>query len=158
MEKKLIKLTPAQAKERIYSFCAYQERTHQEVKNKLYGYGLYRDDVEELLSHLIEEKFLNEERFAKTYVGGKFRIKGWGRQKITNALEGKGVTSNCIRIGLKEIDEKDYLYTLKTILKKKIATIESENVFVIRDKAGRYAISRGYEPELVWREIKILVP
>lgn len=158
MEKKPIKLTPAQAKEKIYSYCAYQERTHQEVKNKLYGYGLYRDDVDALLSHLIEEKFLNEERFAKTFVGGKFRIKEWGRLKIINALEFKGITSNCIRIGLKEIDEKDYLNTLKNILQKKIAASESDNPFEIRDKAGRYAISRGYEPELVWKEVKSLIP
>ena len=158
MEKKPIKLTPAQAKEKLYSFCAYQERTHQEVKNKLYGYGLYRDEVEELISHLIEEKFLNEERFAKAYVGGKFRVKGWGRLKIVNALEAKGITANCISIGLKEIDEKDYLDTLKSILQKKVATIESDNAFVIRDKAGRYAISRGYEPAMVWKEIKTLIP
>lgn len=150
-------LTPAQAKEKIYSFCAYQERTHQEVKNKLYGYGLYSDDVDALLSHLIEEGFLNEERFAKTFVGGKFRVKGWGRIKIVNALEGKGITSNCIRIGLKEIDEKDYLNTLRTILEKKIATLEEDNPFVVRDKAGRHAISRGFEPELVWTEVKNLI-
>ena len=158
MNKKPIKLTPSQAKEKIYSFCAYQERTHQEVKNKLYGYGLYRDEVEELISHLIEEKFLNEERFAKTFVGGKFRIKGWGRLKIVNALEAKVITSNCIRIGLKEIDEQDYLATLRDILQKKAASIDSDNPFIIRDKAGRYAISRGYEPELVWKEMKTLVP
>lgn len=158
MAKKPTVLTPTQAKEKIYSFCAYQERTHQEVKNKLYSYGLYRDDVEELLSHLIVEGFLNEERFAKSYAGGKFRIKEWGRLKIVNALEGKGITSRCIQIALKEIDENDYSETLKGLLEKKIASIESENVFVIRDKAGRYAISRGYEPELVWQMIKILVP
>lgn len=158
MDKKPVKLTPSQAKEKIYSFCAYQERSHQEVKNKLYGYGLFRDDVEELLTHLITEGFLNEERFAKSFAGGKFRIKEWGRLKIINTLESKGVTSNCIRIGMREIDEADYLETLRSILKKKLESIESENRFVLRDKVGRYAISRGYEPELVWREIKVLLP
>ncbi len=158
MDKKPVKLTPSQAKEKIYNFCAYQERSHQEVKNKLYGYGLFRDDVEELLTHLITEGFLNEERFAKSFAGGKFRIKEWGRLKIINTLESKGVTSNCIRIGMREIDEADYLETLRNILKKKLESIENENRFVLRDKVGRYAISRGYEPELVWQEIKVLLP
>ncbi len=158
MERKNTTLTPAQAKEKIYSFCAYQERTHQEVKNKLYGYGLYSNDVDELLSHLIEEGFLNEERFAKSFVGGKFRIKEWGRIKIINALESKGITANCIRIGLKEIDEKEYLNVLIKILTKRIATLENDNPFVVRDKAGRYAISKGFEPELVWKEVKTLIP
>jgi regulatory protein len=158
VERKKTNLTPAQAKEKIYNFCAYQERTHQEVKNKLFGYGLYSNDVDELLSHLIEEGFLNEERFAKSFVGGKFRIKKWGRLKIVNALEARGITATCIRIGLKEIDEADYLDTLKSILETKIESLKDDNTFVIRDKAGRYAISRGYESELVWSEVKSLIP
>ena len=158
MERKSTPLTPAQAKEKIYRFCAYQERTHQEVKNKLYGYGLYRDDVDALMVHLIEEGFLSEERFAKTFAGGKFRIKSWGRLKIVHALEGKGITPACIRIGLKEIDEAAYLETLRNILSKKAGTIDSDNPLLVRDKAGRYAISRGYEPALVWKEVKTLIP
>ena len=157
MDRKKNSLTPEQAKEKIYRFCAYQERAHQEVKNKLYGYGLYRDDVDDILAHLIEEGFLNEERFAKTFAGGKFRIKGWGRIKIINALEARGITANCIRMGLKEIEEKEYRASLVNILKKKIETLDKNNLFIVRDKAARYAISRGFEPELVWQEVKGLV-
>src|SRR5688500_923655 len=98
-------LTAQQAKERIQQYCAYQERSHLEVRNKLYSFGLYRGDVDEILAGLITDGFLNEERFAKAFAGGKFRMKKWGRIKITHALESKGVSSNCIRIGLREIDD-----------------------------------------------------
>jgi regulatory protein len=151
-------LTPQQAKEKIQLYCAYQERSHQEVRNKLYEFGLYRDDVDEILSNLITENFLNEERFAKAFAGGKFRIKKWGRIKITHALESKGVSSNCIRLGLKEIDEDDYQSALRALLKEKIPTLDESNVFVLRDRLSKYLIQKGYEPELVWREINSMIP
>ena len=91
-------------KQKINKYCAYQERTHLEVRNKLFEYGLASDDVDLLISQLITDGYLNEERFAKTFAGGKFRIKGWGRIKIIHELEAKGLTKNCILIGLKEID------------------------------------------------------
>lgn len=151
-------LNPTQAKEKIQRYCAYQERSHQEVRNKLYEYGLYRDDVDEILSSLILENFLNEERFAKAFAGGKFRIKKWGRIKITLALESKGVSSTCIRIGLKEIDDQDYQSTLHALLEEKIPLIEQDNIFVLRDRLSKYLIQKGYEPELVWNEINAVIP
>src|SRR6478736_2106800 len=81
---------------RIYRYCAYQERSHQEVKNKLYEFGLTTDEVDELLSKMITEGFLNEERFAKAFAGGKFRIKKWGRLKIVRELESQGLTKRNI--------------------------------------------------------------
>ena len=151
-------LTPQQAKEKIQLYCAYQERSHQEVRNKLYEYGLYRDDVDEILSCLVTENFLNEERFAKAFAGGKFRMKKWGRIKITHALESKGVSPNCIRIGLKEIDDGDYESSLRTLMEEKIPSLEKDNVFVLRQKLSQYLIQKGYEPELVWREINATIP
>jgi len=142
------------AKQKIYKYCAYQERTHLEVRNKLYDYGLGTDEVDQLITQLIGEGYLNEERFAKTYVGGKFRIKGWGRIKITHELEAKGLTGNCIKLGLKEIDETDYVESLQTLLKKKAAAVQIDDDFIRRDKIARYAIQKGFEPELVWRWIK----
>lgn len=150
-------LRPEQAKEKIERYCAYQERCHQEVRNKLYTYGLYRNEVDEMISNLITDGFLNEERFAKSFAGGKFRIKKWGRIKITHALEGKGVSQNCIRIALKEIDENDYATTLRTLLEEKKPLIDAENVYVLRDKLSKFAILKGYEPEIVWKEIHNLI-
>lgn len=150
--------TPQQAKEKIQRYCAYQERSHQEVRSKLYSYGLYRDDVEEILSSLITDGFLNEERFAKAFAGGKFRMKKWGRIKIAHALEAKGVSKNCIHIGLKEVEENVYLETLQQLLIQKHHSLEEENDYVLRDKLSRYAILKGYEPELVWKQVNDLVP
>jgi regulatory protein len=154
----LKKLTPQEAKEKIQRYCAYQERSHQEVKNKLYGYGLGRNDVDELLAHLITSNFLNEERFAKAFAGGKFRMKKWGRLKIVHALEGKGLSANCIRAGLKEIDEQDYEETLREFLIKKAPEVATENIFVQRDKLSKAATLKGYEPDLVWTVLRALLP
>jgi regulatory protein len=152
------KITPTEAKGKIQRYCAYQERSHQEVRNKLFSYGLYSDEVDQLLTDLITDGFLNEERFAKAFAGGKFRMKKWGRIKIVNALEAQGLSKNCIRIGLKEIDDNDYVKTLESILQKKGEERDEENLFAKRDKISKYAIQKGYEPELVWKTLKELFP
>jgi regulatory protein len=157
VQKQIKPLTFEQAKHKALRYCAYQERSHQEVKNKLYELGLRTSDVDELLSYLITEGFLNEERYAKLYAGGKFRVKHWGRIKITHALEGKGLSKKCISIGLKEIDEDEYLLTLEKLIAAKIDEVDEDSKFVIRDKVSRYAIQKGYEPELVWKKLKTLV-
>ena len=113
-----------EAKEKIQHYCAYQERSHQEVRNKLYEFGLHRNNVDEIISDLITNGFLNEERFAKAFAGGKFRMKKWGRTRITNALELKGVSKNCILIALKEIDENSYVGTLQQLLSEKSRIVE----------------------------------
>jgi regulatory protein len=151
------KLSPTEAKQKIYRYCAYQERSHKEVRDKLYEYGLYRDEVEDMLSSLITEGFLNEERFAKAFAGGKFRMQRWGKIKIVNELEARGLTANCIRIGMKEIEDADYLQTLREILERKLNQLDEENAYVKRDKLARYAIQKGFEPDLVWPEVKGLV-
>ena len=142
---------------RIYRYCAYQERSHQEVKNKLYEFGLTTDEVDELLSKMITEGFLNEERFAKAFAGGKFRIKKWGRLKIVRELESQGLTKRNINSGLNEIDLTDYRRTLKNLLIKKADQTEELNLFKKRDKVAKYAIAKGYEPEMVWEMIKDLI-
>ncbi len=147
-----------EAKQKIQRYCAYQERSHQEVRNKLYEYGLWSDDVNNLLTDLITEGFLNEERFAKAFAGGKFRMKKWGRIKIIHALEGKGVSANCIKSGLKEIDDEEYELVVADFLRKKIETTEADNIYSQRDKLSKAAIQKGYEPELVWKLLKDLVP
>lgn len=108
-----------------------------------------------MLSHLITEGFLNEERFARSFAGGKFRLKHWGRIKIVNELQSRGLTANCIKAGLKEIEEPVYEAVLRSLLEKKGASLSGEtNEFIKRDKISKFAIQKGYEPELVWRLIK----
>jgi regulatory protein len=148
------RITPAQALGKIQKYCAYQERCHQEVKYKLYSYGLSTDEVDEIISRLIIDNFVNEERFAKAFAGGKFRMKKWGRNKIEHELESLGLTRNCIARGLKEIDSVDYNKTLRLLLKKKASEVSEENLFAKRNKVARFAISKGYEPELVWEILK----
>ena len=159
MQKRAKKLTDEEAKQKALRYCAYQERCHQEVKNKLYELGLSTSSVDELLVYLITEGFLNEERFAKTFAGSKFRLKKWGRIKINIALESKGVSKNCIRIGLKEIEEADYLKTLDKLLQEKISSHQQDdNLYAVRDKISKQAIQKGFEPELVWERLKQLLP
>lgn len=148
------RLTPSEARQKIYRYCAYQERSHQEVKDKLYSYGLYGNEVDEILAHLITEGFLNEERFARAFVRGKFRMQKWGRVKLQHELEARGLTKNCIRAGMKEIEDQEYLNTLHDLLQKKSGQLEEENDFLRRDKLARYVIQKGFESDLVWTILK----
>lgn len=150
-------ISPEESLARIQRYCAYQERSHREVKNKLYSFGLRTDDVDEILSRLITEGFLNEERFAKAFAGGKFRIMKWGRVKIQRELEAQGLTTRCIAKGLKEIDEADYRKTMITLLRKKLAQTHEENPYARKNKVVRFVVSKGYEPELVWEALNDLL-
>lgn len=151
------RFSPTEALAKIQHYCAYQERSHKEVKTKLYDYGLYSSQVDEIVSQLITDGFLNEERFAKAYAGGKFRMKKWGKLKIKNKLEFLGLTKNCIQRGLKEIQPADYSKTLKALIKKKSDESKEENLFKKRDKVARFVVGKGYEPELVWEYVRDLM-
>jgi regulatory protein len=153
-EYKKKKLSQKEAFIKIQSYCTYQERSHKEVKNKLYEYGLYSSEVEELISALIVDGFLNEERFARAFAGGKFRIKKWGKVKIKQELEMHGLTKRNIATGLKEIDSADYSKTLKALIKKKATQTHEQNLFKKRSLIARYVIGKGYESELVWEMVK----
>jgi regulatory protein len=148
-------LTKEQAFQKAKHYCGYQERSHTEVKEKLYSFGLYKQQVEELLSQLIEENYLNEERFAIQFAGGRFRMKQWGRVKIKYELKQKRVSEYCIKKALKEIDEEDYLRTLQKLATKKWATIKGEGVnqYVKLSKTTDYLLQKGYEPDLIKQAI-----
>ncbi len=139
-------------------FCAYQERTQAEVKQRLYEYGLWGDDAEQVITKLIEENFINEERFARTYAGSKFRLKHWGRLKIEYALKQKGLSPYCVKAGLEEITDEDYEATLRSLLNKKIPQIKAEDTFSLKKKLANYAHSKGYENEWIWLIIKEIIP
>jgi regulatory protein len=147
------KLTPQQALPKLKKYCAYQERCHREVQEKLYSYGIFRNDAEEIISKLIEEDYLNEERFALQYASGKFKINQWGRVKIKYQLKQKYVSDYCIKKALLLIDKADYKKVLYKQADAKLATLKSEkNIFIKKRKLQDYLLQKGFETELV-REI-----
>lgn len=143
------KLTPSIARQRIENWCAYQERSQQEVRDKLYEYGLHNSDVEQIITELIGHNFLNEERFAVAFAGGKFRIKKWGRIKIKMELRMKKVSDYCINKALKEIPDNDYLSTLEKVLSQKMKLVKEPNKIKRHYKLIQYASSRGFEKDLI---------
>ncbi len=150
-------LTPMQALQKAKHFCAYQERCHSEVQEKLYSFGLNSNEVAQCTSTLIEENYLNEERFAIAYAGGKFRIKQWGRVKIKYALQQKKISIYCINKGLQEIDDEKYLQNLQQQAQKKWETLKSEkNIFIKKRKLKDYLQQHGFELDLIFEIIKTL--
>ncbi|MES2628036.1 MAG: regulatory protein RecX [Bacteroidota bacterium] len=147
------RFTPDQARLKIQAYCAYQERSHREVREKLYSYGLFKDDVDQLTVELLDQNFLNEERFARAYVSGKFRIKKWGRRKIELHLKEKGVSAYCIKQGFKEIDPEEYSKTMMELIAYKLRTVAAKNDFERHAKTAAYIVGRGFESELVWEQI-----
>ena len=146
--------TPQQAVPKIKQYCAYQERCQAEVKDKLYSFGLHRIDVDEIIADLIVENYLNEERFAVQYAGGKFRIKHWGKNKIKQALKQKQVSDYCIKKALKEINNADYLKAFKKLAEQKMAILKAEkNIFIKKRKLQDFLLMKGYEVGLVTEEV-----
>ncbi|HMO62346.1 MAG TPA: regulatory protein RecX [Ferruginibacter sp.] len=144
------KLTPGQALLKVKQFCAWQERCHSEVAQKLYDFGLTTDEAAEAISKLIEENYLNEERFAIQYAGGKFRIKQWGRVKISFELKRKGVSSYCIKKALHAIDETAYACCFEKLVQQKKDALNGErNVFIKKRKLRDFLLAKGFEQALV---------
>jgi regulatory protein len=142
--------TPLQALPKAKHYCAYQERCHSEVKDKLYGFGLNKNETDQIISTLIEENYLNEERFALLYAGGHFRTKHWGRVKIKYELKKKMVSDYCIKKALASIDDTEYIKTLRRLTALKLKTLRSEkNMFIRKKKLQDHLLMKGYETELV---------
>ncbi len=135
---------------KIQKWCAYQERCQQEVRDKLYEFGLWTDAVEELISKLISDNFINEERFAKTYARGKFNIKKWGRIKIKQHLKQKRISDYCIKKAMEEINADQYYDTLKKTLLQKNKIIKESNPIKLKFKLASFAMSRGFEQDLIF--------
>lgn len=138
---------------KLRHYCAYQERCHEEVRTKLLSLKIYGDGLEEIINQLIEEDFLNEERFAKAYAGGKFRMKKWGKAKIIQGLKARKISEYCIKKGLQEIPDNDYNKTLQTLVNAALKKYASANVFETKSKTAAYLHGRGYESELIWEMI-----
>ena len=147
--------TPQQSVPKIKQYCAYQERCHREVRDKLYTFGLNKLEVEEIIYTLITENYLNEERFAIHYAGGKFRMKQWGKNKIKQSLKLKQVSDYCIKKALKEIDEKEYERTFQKLVKQKMKTLKSEkNIFIKKRKLQDFLLQKGFENDLIRGVVK----
>lgn len=145
-------LTPGAARLKIESWCAWQDRAQQEARDKLYDWGLHQADVENIISELIGNNFLNEERFALAYSQGKFRQKHWGKIKIKQGLKGKRVSEPLIKQALASLNYDDYLKVLKHVLEKKARTEKEKHRQKRQYKLQQYAYGRGFEPELI-REV-----
>jgi len=150
MEKEKKYYTSKEAIIKMRDWCAYQERCQQEVRDKLYEYGLKTDDVENIIVQLINENFVNEERFAIAFAGGKFRIKKWGRVKIKMELKAKRVSDYCIKKGMAQIDDAEYINVLKRLLALKSKLITEKNHLKKKQKLVRYALGKGYEQDLIF--------
>ncbi len=155
--KKKKRLEPKEAKLKAADFCAYQERSQQEVRDKLYSYGLHLDEVEDVLADLIVDGFINEERFARAYVGGKFRMKGWGRRKILQGLKQHRISDYCIRKGLEEIDPDAYYERLKKHAEKKLPSLRGQSVYIQKGKLTQHLLMKGFEGDLIREAIEELV-
>jgi len=149
-------LTKEQAFQKLKQYCAYQERSHYEVEQKLYELGIRKPSQDEIIATLIEEDYLNEERFAKAFAGGKFRMKEWGRKKIYYALKEKRVSEYSIKQAMKEIDEEEYLKNMKGLVEQKYSSLKDEQHLARKKKTIDYLLQKGYEFDLVTKAVNEL--
>lgn len=148
--------TPQEALLKAAHYCAYQERCHTEIWAKLQEWGIYGDQANQIVLYLLENNYLNEERFAKAFAGGKFRVKKWGRSKIKRELKQRQISDFCIAVGLKEIDPEDYLQTLQEVLQKQIDKSKIKHPILLKQKVFQYAMQRGYESDIIQDVLKTM--
>lgn len=141
----------------IYRYCNYQERCHKEVRNKLYELGAYTTEVQQLITELIEEGLLNEERYARSFARGKFRIKHWGRVKIRQHLKLNQVSDYCIQKAMLEIDAEEYLTVLIRLAEKKMLELAGEKIIIRKMKTFRYLAQKGFETDIINDAIKEII-
>ena len=148
------KISLKEAKLKAAKYCAYQERTQQQVRDKLYGLGCTSDETEEIISALIIDGFINEERFALTFAGGKFGLKKWGRIKIKYQLSALNISEYCINKALESIDESEYSLTLDGLVAKKWNEIKEKSHPNPAQKIINFAMQKGYEVDLIKESIE----
>ncbi|MBK0383473.1 RecX family transcriptional regulator [Pedobacter sp. SD-b] len=149
-QKTTIPLGFKSALQKAEAYCAYQERSQYEVRGKLISMGIYGDELELIILKLLETNFLNEERFANTYARGKMRINSWGKNKIKQGLKLKQVSLPLIKKALQNLDGEEYLEKLIGVLEKKATTIKENERFKRNYKLSQYAMSRGFEQDLIF--------
>ncbi|MDT7829172.1 regulatory protein RecX [Pricia sp. S334] len=150
--------TLQEATRKLENYCAYQERCHHEVVRKLKSMRMIPEAIDQITVHLIDNNYLNEERFAKSFARGKFNIKKWGRKRITAELKQRQISRFNIKTALQEIDENAYLETFDALARKRVVQITEKNRLKRRKKLADYLLYRGWESHMVYEKIKELVP
>ena len=145
--------TVKEATERIQSYCAIQDRCQWEVEKKMKEWGISDEIIENILTDLILEKFVDEQRFAESFCRGKFMIKRWGKVKIKNKLKIKKISNNCIDKGLSQINNKEYMQVLKNVYIKKRNSLKDTNQFIRKGKIAKHLQQKGFESKLIWELI-----
>jgi regulatory protein len=146
-------MTYNQVLEKLKYYCAYQERAHSEVYQKLWDFQLDEDERTNIIAQLIGENYLNEERFAIAFSEGKFRMRKWGKLKIKIKLKEKKVSSFCIDKGLKAIEDEEYWNTLTSLVNRKYDSVNESNIYKKKMKTVNYCYQKGYETDLIWEAI-----
>lgn len=152
------RLSKEDALEHMRKFCALQERSHQEVRSKLKRFGVFGDALEEVVSALIRDDFLNEERFARSFARGKFRINKWGKLKIRQHLRMKAVSTWSVDKAMQEIDEEEYQAAVESLIRSKMQSLSHKPAMERLSKVTSSIIARGYEKEIVFPMAKALLP
>ena len=146
-----------EATKKMESYCAYQERCHKEVLEKLKGMNMIPESIDHILGHLIQENYLNEERFAKAFARGKFSIKKWGTNRIIRELKFRDISVYNIKSALAEIQNEDYLTTFDELAKKRLGQITEKNPLKRKKKLADYLLYRGWESHLVYEKLGELI-
>ena len=147
MEKK--SYTFDEIKQKMVNYCVYQDRCHAEVEQKMRDFLLIPEAKDEIFLYLMKENYLNEERFTRSYIRGKFYIKQWGRNKIRMNLKQKGINEKLISNSMDEIYEEDYEKTLSKLCQNYFSTLKGLQVYQKKSKTIRYLMSKGYEYDMI---------
>lgn len=146
--------TVQEIQQKIAQYCVYQDRCHKEVEEKMKSYELIPEAREMILLNLMKHDFLNEERFAKSFARGKFRIKHWGKNRIVNELKMRDISSYNIKTALKEIDEQEYIKTIYSITENRNNVISESNPFKRKKKLVDFLLRKGFETDLIFKTVK----
>ncbi|WP_299113876.1 regulatory protein RecX [uncultured Winogradskyella sp.] len=146
-----------EAQKMLENYCAYQERCHKDVTDKLRHMRMIPEVIDTIVVHLIENNYLNEERFAKAFARGKFRIKKWGKNRIIRELKFRQISKYSIDSALKEIDSDDYFETLHELTLKRMTQVQEKNIYKKKKKVADYLLYRGWESNLVYEKINELM-
>ena len=149
--------TLQEATRKLEYYCAYQDRCHKEVQKKLKDMRMIPQSIDHIINHLIQEDFLNEERYAKSFARGKFNIKNWGRVRISNELKQRDISPYLIKTALKEINDTQYLTKLTALAKKKADQLNESNKNLKKKKLANYLLYRGWESHLVYEQVRLLI-
>ncbi|HKK12242.1 MAG TPA: regulatory protein RecX [Flavobacteriaceae bacterium] len=149
--------TLTEAKKKLEHYCAYQERCHKEVRQKLKDMNMIPEAIDAVIVHLLEHNFLNEERFAKTFVSGKFKIKKWGKRRLLQELEQKDISKYTINLALGMIGDDEYIETFNALAEKRLTSIKETNILKKKKKLADYLLYRGWEPHLVYDKVNELI-